>query len=157
MEFQLVLFVKFSNLKPGDQTSSGFEALRVGPDAFGILSPLQVKALWSLGFSGWLGLRKHAWPGGLPRIRVWVEYRKKIRGFRVLGSGVCVWGLAPSCSILERRGFSRGKVWFILAIAHGRGMLPIEGQGDLGSRLRIPISHIIAPIIPMMNLLTKSP
>ena len=33
----------------------------------------------------------------------------------------------------------------------------LEGHGDLVSRLISPISHIITPIIPIINLLTKSP
>ena len=33
----------------------------------------------------------------------------------------------------------------------------LEGHGDLVSRLITPIRHIITPIIPIVNLLTKSP
>ena len=33
----------------------------------------------------------------------------------------------------------------------------LEGPGDLVSRLMIPISHIITPLISAINLLTKSP
>ena len=32
----------------------------------------------------------------------------------------------------------------------------LEGQGDLVSRLITPISHIVTPIIPIINLVTKS-
>ena len=31
----------------------------------------------------------------------------------------------------------------------------LEGQGDLVSRLITPISHIVIPLIPSINLLTK--
>ena len=34
--------------------------------------------------------------------------------------------------------------------------LGLEGQGDLLSRLITPISHIETPMIPIINLLTKS-
>ena len=33
----------------------------------------------------------------------------------------------------------------------------LEGQGDLVSRLIIPITHIVTLIIRIINLLTKSP
>ena len=33
----------------------------------------------------------------------------------------------------------------------------LEGQGDLVSRLITPITHIVALIIPIINLVTKSP
>ena len=33
----------------------------------------------------------------------------------------------------------------------------LEGQGDLVSRLITPITHIVSPFIPIINLLTKSP
>ena len=33
----------------------------------------------------------------------------------------------------------------------------LEGQGDLVSRLKTPIAHIVALIIPIISLLTKSP
>ena len=33
----------------------------------------------------------------------------------------------------------------------------LEGQADLVSRLIAPITHIVTLIIPMINLLTKSP
>ena len=33
----------------------------------------------------------------------------------------------------------------------------LEGHGDLVSILITPISHIVTPIIPIINLLTKSP
>ena len=33
----------------------------------------------------------------------------------------------------------------------------LEGQGDLVSRIITPITHIVTPIIPIINLLTKSP
>ena len=33
----------------------------------------------------------------------------------------------------------------------------LEGQGDLVSRLVTPITHIVTPVIPIINLLTKSP
>ena len=33
----------------------------------------------------------------------------------------------------------------------------LEGQGDLVSRLVSPITHIVTPVIPIINLLTKSP
>ena len=33
----------------------------------------------------------------------------------------------------------------------------LEGQGDLVSRLITPITHIVTPIIPIINLVTKSP
>ena len=33
----------------------------------------------------------------------------------------------------------------------------LEGQGDSVSRLIAPISHIVTRVIPLMNLLTKSP
>ena len=33
----------------------------------------------------------------------------------------------------------------------------LEGHGDLINRLITPISHIITPINPIINLLTKSP
>ena len=33
----------------------------------------------------------------------------------------------------------------------------LEGQGDLVSRLITPITHIVTTIIPIINLLTKSP
>ena len=35
--------------------------------------------------------------------------------------------------------------------------LCLEGQGDLLSRLITPITHIITPIIPIINLVIKSP
>ena len=35
--------------------------------------------------------------------------------------------------------------------------LCLEGQGDLVSRLRTPTTHIIPLVIPIINLLTKSP
>ena len=38
------------------------------------------------------------------------------------------------------------------------GKLPyLEGQGDLVSRLITPITHIVTPIIPISNPVTKSP
>ena len=33
----------------------------------------------------------------------------------------------------------------------------LEGQGDLVSRFITPITHIVIPFIPVINLLTKSP
>ena len=33
----------------------------------------------------------------------------------------------------------------------------LEGQGDLVSRIIAPITHIVTPIVPIINLLTKSP
>ena len=33
----------------------------------------------------------------------------------------------------------------------------LEGQGDLLSRLITPITHIVTLVIPLINLLTKSP
>ena len=33
----------------------------------------------------------------------------------------------------------------------------LEGQGDLVSRLITPITQIVSPFIPVINLLTKSP
>ena len=33
----------------------------------------------------------------------------------------------------------------------------LEGQGDLISSLITPITHIVTPVIPIVNLLTKSP
>ena len=33
----------------------------------------------------------------------------------------------------------------------------LEGQGDLVSILKTPISHIVTPVIPIINLVTKSP
>ena len=33
----------------------------------------------------------------------------------------------------------------------------LEGQGDLVSRLITPITHIVTLVIPIINLLTKSP
>ena len=33
----------------------------------------------------------------------------------------------------------------------------LEGQGDLVSKLITPINHIITLVIPIINLLTKSP
>ena len=33
----------------------------------------------------------------------------------------------------------------------------LEGQGDLVSRLITPVTHIVTLIIPIINLLTKSP
>ena len=33
----------------------------------------------------------------------------------------------------------------------------LEGQGDLVSRLITSITHIVTPIIPIINLVTKSP
>ena len=33
----------------------------------------------------------------------------------------------------------------------------LEGQGDLVSRLTTPITHIVTPFLPVINLLTKSP
>ena len=36
-------------------------------------------------------------------------------------------------------------------------MLYLEGQGDLVSRLITPITHIVPPVIRIINLLTKSP
>ena len=33
----------------------------------------------------------------------------------------------------------------------------LEGQGDLVSRLITPITHIVTTVIPLINLLTKSP
>ena len=33
----------------------------------------------------------------------------------------------------------------------------LEGQGDLLSRLITPITHIVTPIIPIINLIIKSP
>ena len=33
----------------------------------------------------------------------------------------------------------------------------LEGHGDLVNRLITPISHIVSPFIPIINLLTKSP
>ena len=35
--------------------------------------------------------------------------------------------------------------------------LYLEGQGDLVSRLITPITHIVTPVIPRINLLTKFP
>ena len=35
--------------------------------------------------------------------------------------------------------------------------LYLEGQGDLVSRLITPLTHIVSPIIPIINLVTKSP
>ena len=35
--------------------------------------------------------------------------------------------------------------------------LYLEGQGDLVSRLITTVSHIVTPIIPIINPLTKSP
>ena len=35
--------------------------------------------------------------------------------------------------------------------------LYLKGQGDLVSRLRTPMTHIVTPLIPIINLLTKSP
>ena len=35
--------------------------------------------------------------------------------------------------------------------------LYLEGQGDLVSRLRTPIAHIVSPAILIISLLTKSP
>ena len=35
--------------------------------------------------------------------------------------------------------------------------LCLEGQGDLVSRLITPITHVVTLILPMINLLTKSP
>ena len=32
----------------------------------------------------------------------------------------------------------------------------LEDQGDLVSRLTTPITHIVTPFIPIINLLTKS-
>ena len=32
----------------------------------------------------------------------------------------------------------------------------LEGQGDLVSRLRTPITHTVAPVIPIIQLFTKS-
>ena len=55
-------------------------------------------------------------------------------------------------------GLSSGIVWFLSMqfqnVKHG-GYL--EGQGDLVSRLITPITHIVTLIIPIINLLTKSP
>ena len=33
----------------------------------------------------------------------------------------------------------------------------LEGQGDLVSRLITPITHVVTPFIPIINLLTRSP
>ena len=33
----------------------------------------------------------------------------------------------------------------------------LEGQGDLVSRVITPITQIVSPIIPIINLVTKSP
>ena len=33
----------------------------------------------------------------------------------------------------------------------------MEGQGDLVSRLGTPITHIVTPVIPIINLLTSPP
>ena len=33
----------------------------------------------------------------------------------------------------------------------------LGGSGDLISRLRTPIAHVVPPVIPLINLLTKSP
>ena len=35
--------------------------------------------------------------------------------------------------------------------------LYLEGQGDLVSRLTLPITHIVTPSMPIINLVTKSP
>ena len=33
----------------------------------------------------------------------------------------------------------------------------LEGHGDLVSRLITPVSHILTPIVPIIDLLSKSP
>ena len=38
-----------------------------------------------------------------------------------------------------------------------QGCYYLEGQGDLVSRLITPITHIVTTILPIINLLTKSP
>ena len=38
-----------------------------------------------------------------------------------------------------------------------KGTTYLEGQGDLASRLISPITHIVTLLIPIINLLTKSP
>ena len=40
---------------------------------------------------------------------------------------------------------------------HSIGITYLEGQGDLVSRLITHISHIITPMIPIINLLIKPP
>ena len=33
----------------------------------------------------------------------------------------------------------------------------LEGQGDLVDKLITPVTHIVTPIIPIVNLVTESP
>ena len=39
----------------------------------------------------------------------------------------------------------------------GVGRVYLEGQGDLVSRLVTPITHVVTLVIPLINLVTKSP
>ena len=68
------------------------------------------------------------------------------RGFRVLGvSGFGFWGLKVAglgCKVERCRGLVFRDY--------------LEGQGDLVSRLIIPITHIVTLNITSINLLTKS-
>ena len=51
---------------------------------------------------------------------------------------------SPHLGLLWRRGIT----WFIAYL---------EGQGDLVSRLITPITHIVTLVLPLINLVTKSP
>ena len=54
-------------------------------------------------------------------------------------------------------GTSLGHKYVLYTYIDHLGRLYLEGHGDLVSKLIIPITHIKTPVIPLINLLTKSP